>query len=241
MLRSLVGSEMCIRDRGMTVVMLSRNVSRLEALAEGIPGAVWLGCDVTKRSEVERCVAWVMDKYKRVDYLVNSAGVMYSSFLKNLHGHEWEEMIDVNCKGVVNWTGAVLPHMLKARTGHVINISSDVAKTLPAPALTVYNASKAFVAVFTKGLRTECVGTGIRVTDIRPGATAPNPSANNTNEEAVPKIESKVASGKPVARDRSTVLDPEDVADAVVYAAMAPAHVGIHELVIEPRDQTTMH
>merc|ERR1719265_579186 len=106
-------------------------------------------CDVRKRSEVEQALQKVEDKWGRVDILVNCAGVMFFTLMKNLHYDEWEQTIDINCKGTVNVCGAVFPHMLSAKSGHIINLSSDAAKTV-FPALTVYNAAKAFVSVFSK-------------------------------------------------------------------------------------------
>jgi NADP-dependent 3-hydroxy acid dehydrogenase YdfG len=161
---------------------------------------------------------------------------MYFTLMKNQHYDEWEQTIDTNCKGVVNLCGAVLPHMLSASTGHIINISSDAARTI-FPALAVYNASKAFVNIFTKGLRAECVGTGLRVTDVQPGDVATNLIMKNSDQEAADKV--GVAIGKVVGdgADKASVLDASDVADVVVFAATAPAHVGMHEVLVEPRDQ----
>ena len=116
--------------------MVSRNLEKLQQAAQGIPRAVCLACDVAKRSSVEECVSQVIKSLHHVDVLVNCAGVMYFTLMKNMHCDEWEDMIDINCKGVVNFCGAVLPHMLKAKVGHFVNISSDAAKTI-FPALTV--------------------------------------------------------------------------------------------------------
>jgi len=184
-------------------------------------------------------VIQVKEELGRVDILVNCAGVMYFTMMKNLHYDEWEQTIDINCKGVVNTCGAVFPVMLEAKTGHIVNISSDAAKTI-FPALSVYNASKAFVAVFSKGLRAECVGTGLRVTDVQPGDTATNLIMKNSDPEAAEKLGvgiGKVVGGEGEDRDRNMVLDPADVANAVIYAVTAPSHVGVHEILIEPRDQ----
>merc|ERR1719491_934939 len=195
-----------------------------------------MAADVVDRKAVHAMAEEVMNTFHQIDVLVNCAGVMYFTLMKNLHYDEWEQTIDINCKGTVNVCGAVFPHMLAAKSGHIVNISSDAAKTV-FPALTVYNAAKAFVSVFTKGLRCECVGTGLRVTDIQPGDTATNLMLTNSDQEAAKKM--GVAIGKVVGDggDRASVLDPEDIGAAVVYAVTAPAHVGIHELLIEPRDQ----
>eukprot|EP00933_Yihiella_yeosuensis_P070931 TRINITY_DN790_c1_g1_i1.p1 TRINITY_DN790_c1_g1~~TRINITY_DN790_c1_g1_i1.p1 ORF type:complete len:379 (-),score=77.46 TRINITY_DN790_c1_g1_i1:82-1152(-) len=221
---------------GATVVLVARNVEKLQAISAQLPGSSYVKCDVTSRSAVHSMIEEVASKLGRIDILVNSAGVMYFTLMKNVHYHEWEETVDVNCKGVMNVCGAALPLMLKEGKGHIINISSDAAKTL-FPALTVYNASKAFVRTFSKGLRAECVGTGLRVTDIQPGDTATNLVLRNTDQEAAAKI--GIGIGKVVGEgtDRESFLDPEDVASAVLYATCSPEHVGVHELLIEPRDQ----
>ena len=216
--------------------MVSRSLERLQAAAKDIPNAVCAPADVIDRAAVHEMVAGVIETHSKIDLVVNCAGVMYFTLMKNLHYDEWEQTIDINCKGTVNVCGAVFPHMLSAKSGHIINISSDAAKTV-FPALTVYNASKAFVATFSKGLRAECVGTGLRVTDIQPGDTATNLILQNSDQEAAEKM--GVAIGKVVGdgAEKTSVLDPSDIADAVIYAFTAPAHVGVHELLIEPRDQ----
>merc|ERR1712203_1106932 len=163
-------------------------------------------------------------------------GVMYFTLMKNLHYDEWEQTIDINCKGTVNACGAVLPHMLAAKTGHIVNISSDAAKTL-FPALTVYNAAKSFVSVFTKGLRAECVGTGLRVTDIQPGDTATNLIMTNSDREAADKVGVNIGQVIGTGAAREYYLDPEDVSAAVLYAVCSPPHVGVHEVLVEARDQ----
>jgi len=193
----------------------------------------------TAMNPIEKVLAMIADVEKRlgqIDVVVNCAGVMFFTLMKNLHYDEWEQTINVNCKGTVNVCGAVLPLMLKAGTGHFVNISSDAARTL-FPALTVYNASKAFVNTFSRGLRAECVGTGIRVTDIQPGDTATNLIMQNSDQEAADKLGVKIGDIVGAGATREFYLDPEDVAASVLYAVCSPSHVGVHELVIEPRDQ----
>jgi len=221
---------------GVVVYMLSRSAESLAAAAKDVPGAICVPTDVTKRESVHAAVAKVMSDSGKIDIAVSCAGVMYFTLMKNKNYDQWEQTIDTNCKGVVNMSGAVLPHMLSAGCGHIINISSDAARTI-FPALAVYNASKAFVSTFSKGLRAECVGTGLRVTDVQPGDVATNLIMKNTDEEAASKV--GVAIGKVVGDggDKSSVLDASDVADVVVYAATAPRHVGMHEVLVEPRDQ----
>jgi len=231
-----LATSRALAAEGATVVMCSRNLEKLEAAAKEVPGAIFFSVDVVKREAVHAMVAEVMAKHKQIDLLVNGAGVMYFTLMKNKHYDEWEQTIDINCKGVVNVSGAVLPHMLDAKTGHVINISSDAARTV-FPALTVYNAAKSFVQVFSKGLRAECVGTGVRVTDIQPGDTATNLIMRNSDKEAADKMGVGIGAVVGGGDVGPMCLDPSDVADAVVYAATAKPHVGMHEILIEPRDQ----
>jgi NADP-dependent 3-hydroxy acid dehydrogenase YdfG len=225
-----------LATEGAMVVMCSRSLEKLEAAAKDVPGAVCISMDVVDRKAVHAMVADVMAKHGRIDLLVNCAGVMYFTLMKNLHYDEWEQTIDINCKGVVNTSGAVLPHMLSSKAGHVINISSDAARTV-FPALTVYNAAKSFVQVFSKGLRAECVGTGVRVTDIQPGDTATNLIMTNSDKEAADKMGVGIGAVVGGGEVGPACLAPADIADAVVYAATAAPHIGVHEILIEPRDQ----
>ena len=224
-------------DEGATVVMCARNMEKLQAAAKDVGGSTMVASvDVVNRSAVLAVVADVMAKHEKIDFLVNCAGVMYFTLMKNLHYDEWEQTIDICCKGVVNACGAVFPHMLAAKSGHIINISSDAARTV-FPALTVYNAAKAFVNVFSKGLRAECVGTGLRVTDIQPGDTATNLIMTNSDKEAAEKMGVGIGAVVGGGEIGPMCLAPSDISDAVLYAATAPPHVGVHEILIEGRDQ----
>jgi len=225
-----------LAKEGMTVVMVSRSQDKLMAASSGIPGAIVVPCDVVNSADVHRLVTDVVKRTGRIDLVANCAGVMYFTLMRNLLYDQWKQTIDTNCTGTVNVCGAVLPHMLAAQSGHIVNVSSDAARTV-FPALSVYNASKAFVNTFSKSMRAECVGTGIRVTDVQPGDTATNLIMQNSDQEAAGKV--GVAIGDTVGKgfDRCSVLDPEDVASAIVYAVTLPKHVGMHEMLIEPRDQ----
>ncbi len=151
--------------------------------------------------------------------------------------------MDVNCKGTMFSCGAAVPHMLSQKCGHIVNISSDAARQT-FPALTVYNASKTFVHEFSKGLRCELVGTAVRVTELQPGDIRTDLIVNNKDTEAAEKV--GVTIGKKIGGEdfnpsdesvRNFYLDPKDIADAVLYAVQAPGHVGVNEILIEPRDQ----
>merc|ERR1719215_972239 len=216
--------------------MVSRSASKLKDVQSAVPGSVCLACDVGDSAAVHKMVEDVIKSSGKIDVVANCAGVMYFTLMRNLLYKQWKQTIDTNCTGTVNVTGAVLPHMLAAKSGHIVNVSSDAARQI-FPALAVYNASKAFVNIFSKSLRAECVGTGIRVTDVQPGDTATDLIMKNTDSEAASKVGVTVGVKVGEGFDRGSFLDPEDVAASIVYALTDPHHIGVHEILIEPRDQ----
>jgi NADP-dependent 3-hydroxy acid dehydrogenase YdfG len=159
-----------------------------------------------------------------VQMLVNCAGVMYYTMMKNVREEEWERTVEVNCKGALNCVGAVLPGMLERGSGHIVTISSDAGRKV-FPGLAVYSASKFFVEALSQGLRLETAGTGLRVTTVQPGNVATDLLSMSTDEEALEEY-----GGASEAR----VLDPEDVAASVVHALVQPEHVAVNEILIEP-------
>jgi len=163
-----------------------------------------------------------------ISILVNNAGVMHYTYMRNLKEDEWEQAVDVNCKGVLNGIGAVLTGMLERGRGHIINISSDAGRKA-FPGLAVYSGTKFFVEGTSQALRAECVGKGVKVTCIQPGDCKTELPACTTDEEA------RADFAQP-STDRNVWLDPMDVARAIVFAAGQPEHVAINEILVEPRD-----
>src|SRR5919112_5883079 len=181
--------------------------------------------DVTDRQQVKSLIARTEEELGPVDILVNCAGVMFYSLMKNLHEDDWERTVDVNCKGAMNCIGAVLQGMLARGRGHIVTISSDAGRKVFA-GLSVYSGSKFFVEALSQGLRLETAGTGIKVTTIQPGNVATDLLALSSDEEAL-----KLYGLQSGAR----VLDPEDVAVSVGHALRQPDHVAINEILVEPR------
>ena len=180
---------------------------------------------------------------------------MFFTLMKSQKHQDWHSMINTNCTGVVNMCGLVLPHFLAdpQQEKHILNISSDAGRQI-FPCLAVYNASKSFVQDFSKSLRCELVNSNVRVTDLQTGDVRTNLVMQNSDSEALQKV--GVAGGElvggaqwqggsaegqgqqgEVQGDRRAVLDPEDVVDAGLWALQAKAHIGVHEVVIEPRNQ----
>jgi NADP-dependent 3-hydroxy acid dehydrogenase YdfG len=200
--------------------------------------AIAVKTDVTDRASVKRLVSQAEKTFGGgVDILVNVAGVMYFTLMKNAQEDEWERTVDVNCKGVLNGFGAVLPGMVERGAGHIITISSDAGRRV-FPKLSVYCASKFFVEALSTGTRAELIGTGLRITTIQPGDCKTELVMNNTDKEALEELGIKAGAtvGEGWGNDFN-LLEPSDVADAVMYAATAPAHVAINEVLVEPRDQ----
>jgi NADP-dependent 3-hydroxy acid dehydrogenase YdfG len=230
-------------DAGANVAVGARRLERLEALCcELDPSsngtALPVKTDVTSAESVKNLVSQAEAKFGRgCDIIVNVAGVMYFTMMKNCKTDEWDKTVDVNCKGVLNGFGAVLDGMVKRGKGHIITISSDAGRRV-FPKLAVYCASKYFVEALSEATRRELVGTGLRVTTIQPGDCATDLVQNNTDKEALDSLGIKAGAvvGEGWANDWN-MLQPADVAASVMYAATAPAHVAINEVLIEPRDQ----
>jgi len=184
--------------------------------------------DVTKKNECSSFVDNVLKKWGTVDILVNNAGLMPLSFFKNLKVDEWDQMIDVNIKGVLYCTGAVVTHMLENKSGHIINISS-VAGRIVFPAGSVYCATKHAITAFSEGLRQELsVRKNIRVTCIEPGVVATELTNTITDES----LQGFVENAK-----KMESLQAEDIANAIVYAVESPNHVNVNEILIRPTTQ----
>src|SRR3989344_4783471 len=151
-----------------------------------------------------------------------------NSFVKNLKIDEWDQMIDVNIKGVLYCTGAVVTHMLENKSGHIINISS-VAGRIVFPAGSVYCATKHAITAFSEGLRQELsVRKNIRVTCIEPGVVATELTNTITDES----LQGFVENAK-----KMEALQAEDIANAIVYAVESPNHVNVNEILIRPTTQ----
>lgn len=184
--------------------------------------------DVTNKSDCKSFVDATIKKWGGVDILINNAGLMPLSFVKNLKIDEWDQMIDVNIKGVMYCTAAVIPHMHSKKSGHIINISS-VAGRIVFPSGSVYCATKHAVTAFSEGLRQEfSTRSNIRVTCIEPGVVATELTNTITDES----LQSFVETSK-----KMNSLKAEDIANAILFAVEAPSHVNINEVLIRPTTQ----
>jgi NADP-dependent 3-hydroxy acid dehydrogenase YdfG len=217
---------------GARVALAARREEALLEIRAGLDSAggrksIVAPTNVTDRDQARSLVARAEEELGPVEILVNCAGVMYYTLMKNRREEEWERTVEANCKGALNCVGAVLPGMLQRGRGHIVTISSNAGRKV-FPGLAVYSASKFFVEALSQGLRLETAGTGLKVTTIQPGNVATDLISMSADEEALEEY------GQP---GESRVLDPEDVAASVVHALVQPEHVGVNEILIEPRDE----
>jgi NADP-dependent 3-hydroxy acid dehydrogenase YdfG len=215
---------------GAHVALAARREDALLEVREGFAGqarSIIVPTDVTDREQVRSLVARTEIELGPVEILINCAGVMYYTLMKNLREEEWERTVEVNCKGALNCVGAVLPGMLERGRGHIVTISSDAGRKV-FPGLAVYSASKFFVEALSQGLRLETAGTGLKVTTVQPGNVATDLLSMSADEEALETY------GQPSG---VRVLDPENVAASVVHALAQPEHVAVNEILVEPRDE----
>lgn len=218
-----------VRD-GHRVIATARRLDRLQALAAELGQAVCpLRLDVTDAEAVAALPGALPEGWREVDVLVNNAGLALGldpAWEADLA--EWDTMVATNVTGVIHMTRALLPGMVARNTGHIVNLGSTAA-TYPYPGGHVYGATKAFVAQFSRNLKADLVGTGVRVTDIEPGMVGGTEfSAVRFGGDAA-RAASVYAGTQP--------LTPEDVTEAVAWAVALPPHVNINRVEMMPTCQ----
>lgn len=224
-------TALLLAERGAKVVLGARGVERLEALAARIAAAggeaVYARTDVKRRDDVSDLVKLACDRYGKLDVLVNNAGVMPISPLDDLRVADWEDMIDINIKGVLYGIAAALPVFRKQGFGHFVSTASTAGhKTVPNQS--VYSATKFAVRAISEGLRQEA-GDKLRVTIISPGFVNTNFAEGVTNSE----MRTQLAA----ARDKFA-MPPDAVARAIAFAIEQPANIDVGEIVIRPTAQS---
>jgi NADP-dependent 3-hydroxy acid dehydrogenase YdfG len=220
-----------LAEKGANVVLGARRAERIEVLAEEIRAAggkaTAVVTDVTKRSDVQTLVDTDVETYGRIDVLINNAGVMPLSPLERLKVDEWDQMIDVNLKGVLYGVAAALPHMKAQKSGHIISLSSVAGHKLFGGSA-VYSATKFGVRAISEGLRQEVKPYNIRTTIVSPGAVKTEllehiseTDIQQANQDYVGEV------GVPA----------ETFARLVAFAIGEPEEVDINEILFRPTAQ----
>lgn len=220
-----------LSSEGATVVLAARRADRIEALANELKNqggeALAVATDVTDRQQVKALVDKAVDTYGRIDVMLNNAGLMPLAPLEKLKTDEWDQMIDVNIKGVLYGIAAALPHMKQQKGGHFINVSSVYGHKL-GPDATVYCATKHAVRALSEGLRQEVKPYNIRTTIISPGAVATELLDHISEKEIQEQTKDFVS---------KIAVPAETFARMVAFAINEPENVDVNEILFRPTAQ----
>ncbi|MBX4888712.1 SDR family oxidoreductase [Rhizobium bangladeshense] len=218
---------------GAKLGLAARRLDRLSALQQQIADhggqAVALEMDVVDQASVTAGAEKLAEAFGSIDILFNNAGLMPISDLEVLKTEEWHRMVDVNIKGLLNTTAAVLPMMIRQKGGHIVNTSSIAGRKV-FPGLAVYCATKHAVTAISEGMRLELSKKhNIRVTCIQPGAV---------ESELFEHISDGNYRGQMEAlKEQMEFLKADDIAETVLFALQAPARMDIAELFVMPTQQ----
>jgi NADP-dependent 3-hydroxy acid dehydrogenase YdfG len=214
---------------GAKLMLGARRLDRLETLAGelSLDKEAVLRTDVTRPEQVQALVDKAVALYGRVDVMVNNAGLMPHSLLERRKIDDWNQMIDVNLKGILYGIAAALPYMKEQKGGHIINTSS-VAGHKVRPGSAVYAATKTAVRVISEGLRQEVKPYNIRTTIISPGAVTSELADSITEADVAANIKQFYA---------ETAISADSFAAVVAFAISQPEEVDINEILFRPTKQ----
>jgi NADP-dependent 3-hydroxy acid dehydrogenase YdfG len=230
-------TALALSAHGATVAIAARRKDRLDALAttirDGGGQTLVLEADITCQPEAERTVETTASELGRLDILVNNAGMMLLGPIENAPLHEWDQMVDINVRGLLYCAHAAVPHLLRAaedgprQVSDMVNVSS-VAGRAPRRGSGVYNLTKHGVGAFSESLRQELTTRHVRISLVEPGAVATELVSHNR-----PEIQEQ-------SRERFRNMErmqPTDIADAIRYIVTRPRHMAINEILIRPTEQ----
>ncbi|MFC9220729.1 SDR family oxidoreductase [Streptomyces hygroscopicus] len=224
-------TALLLAERGAKVVLGARRSDRIEALAARIAGAggeaVPVRTDVKRRADLSRLVATARERYGALDVLVGNAGISPISALDDLRVEEWEEMIDVNLKGVLYGIAAALPVFRAQNSGHFVTTLSTAGLRI-SPLMAVYAGTKNAVRAICEGLRQEA-GDALRVTTVSPGFTRTELADSITDPDAKSEIQAGMD---------KIAMPPDAIARAIAFAIEQPAGVDVGEIVVRPTAQS---
>ena len=219
-----------LASRGAKVVLGARRESQLRALAQEIEAAggqaVYRSTDVTRRQDLQALVDTGVDRFGRVDVIVNNAGIGPLSRFDELRVEDWDAMIDVNIRGVLYGIAAALPVFRRQGSGHVINIVSTAGLRI-VPAQGVYAATKNAVRTLTEALRQEA-GPTLRVTEVSPGFVATEFASSNTDASTRAAVEKQMG---------EMAIGPDAIARCIAFALEQPREVDVGTIVVRPTAQ----
>ncbi len=230
-------TALALGAEGATVAIVARRLERLEELAPRIAAVgqepIVIPADLTDATQAQRAIADVIARAGRLDILINNAGVMLLGPIVGAPAEEWEQMLNINLRGLLHCAHAALPHLLEAaedsprRVADMVNISSVAGRVVNSGS-GVYNLTKHGVGAFSEALRQEATRRHVRVGLIEPGAVATELVTHNR-----PEILEVIARR---FGDTET-MQATDIADAILYMVTRPRHMAINEMLIRPTEQ----
>jgi len=216
---------------GAAVVVAARRGDRLSDLVMRIVtegGVLAAVCDVTEESQAHGLIRKAEEEFGNVDILVNNAGVMLLSTVGKGLSDQWRQMFEVNVMGVLYVTDAGIAVMKEQGSGHIVNVSSLAGRKVTRDSSGVYAGTKFAVHAISEGLRQELLQDNIKVTIVAPGAVDTELPDHITDEDARESLSGLMSLER---------LQPEDIANAIVYAVTQPERVSVNEILIRPTQQ----
>ena len=217
---------------GFQIIATGRRQDRLAELQQLLPDRLLTLCfDVSDRTALRKEIEGLPLAWSQIDLLVNNAGNAHGlDSIQNGNWADWEAMIDINVKGLLAATEAVLPGMVARKSGHIINLGS-IAGDQPYANGAVYCGSKAAVSLITQGMRIDLNAVGIKVSELKAGMVE--------TEFSVVRFKGDEERAKSVYAG-VVPLVAEDIAETIAFMALAPAHVNLAEVVMMPLDQASV-
>ncbi|CAM4318521.1 hypothetical protein SAMN06265348_110158 [Pedobacter westerhofensis] len=219
-----------LAEKGAILVLGARRTDKLEQIVKDITSkggtATFLKTDVINKAQVQALVDMAVNTYGKIDVLINNAGIMPIAPMSEVRTDEWDNMIDINIKGVLYGIAAALPIFQKQESGHFINLGSVAGIKVFSPGGTVYSGTKYAVRAISDGLRHE-IGRNIRTTIIEPGAVDSELKLSTNHQESSAGVNEFYKMAIPAA----------SIARAIAFAIEQPADVDINEIVIRPTAQ----
>jgi len=227
-----IGKAIAIKlaENGVKLVLGARNTEQLENIVDEIKNnngdAISLKTDVTQKKDLIHLVNKAVEKYGKLDVMINNAGIAQLSRIDELDVDGWEQMININIKGVLYGMAAAIPVFKQQQSGHIVNIiSTSGIKIVPTQG--IYAGTKNAVRTISEAFRQESEGT-IRITGISPGVVKTDFANNIKNKDMKMVIQQNM---------EQLAISPEYIANAVIYAISQPKEVEVGDIVIRPAKQ----
>ena len=216
--------------KGYKTILIGRRKDRLLKLSKklGVKKNFPIQLDVRNKEKVFEAISELPKNFEKISILINNAGLAWGfESAQNVELKKWEAMIDTNCKGLVYMTKAILPGLIKRNKGHIVNIGS-VAGNYPYGGGNVYGGTKAFVKQFSLGLKSDLLGTKVKITNIEPGMA--------DTEFSLVRFSGNKKKAKDVYKNM-TPLNGEDIAETILWSVNRPSHVNINRIELMPLQQ----